>query len=160
MNTNINNQFITTLKAIAGTLLAIPLIAATSWPQPALAFTERVQPARGVVFLVETKIPIVLVKGSILGVTASAYSSTVSQTDADPFTTASGARVRSGIIAANFLPLGTVVEIDSQQYVVDDRLNVRYNNVPQVDIWMPTTTQAFSYGIRTTALKIISLPQD
>src|SRR3990167_1248447 len=40
-------------------------------------------------------------------VTITAYSSTPEETDSTPFITASGTHVRDGVVAANFLPLGT-----------------------------------------------------
>jgi len=42
-------------------------------------------------------------------VTVTAYSSTKDQTDGDPYLTGLGTPVRDGIVAANFLPVGTVV---------------------------------------------------
>jgi len=42
-------------------------------------------------------------------VTVTAYSSTKDQTDGDPYLTGLGTPVRDGIVAANFLPIGTVV---------------------------------------------------
>ena len=44
-----------------------------------------------------------------IDVVVTAYSSTVWQTDDTPFITASGTTVRDGIVAANFLPMGTKV---------------------------------------------------
>jgi len=47
----------------------------------------------------------------VMRVTATAYNSVPEQTDDTPFITASGSHVRMGVIAANFLPMGTLVKI-------------------------------------------------
>jgi 3D (Asp-Asp-Asp) domain-containing protein len=96
--------------------------------------------------------------GMLVSVWASAYSSTEAQTDSDPFTTAWGTHVRPGIIAANFLPLGTKVLINGQEYTVEDRLNSRYNNEYMIDVWMGSTTEALQFGIRLITFEIVSLP--
>src|SRR6188472_3241758 len=87
-----------------------------AYPAPALAFANQIQgPAR-------------FEGGKYIEVSATAYSSTEGQTDASPFITASGATVRYGIIAANFLPLHTKIRIGNQVFTVEDRMNERYNN--------------------------------
>ncbi|MDX1608444.1 MAG: hypothetical protein R3251_04500 [Candidatus Spechtbacterales bacterium] len=86
-----------------------------------------------------------------------AYSSTPDQTDSTPFTTASGTRVRDGIVAANFLPIGTKIKIPEyygdKVFVVEDRMNARYWQ--KVDIWMPTKGEALSFGLRNTYIEVI-----
>jgi 3D (Asp-Asp-Asp) domain-containing protein len=96
--------------------------------------------------------------GAVLGVISTAYSSTVAQTDNTPFITASGTRVRPGIIAANFLPLGTRVRIGASTYAVEDRMNVRYNDKYRIDIWMASTERAKAYGAKPVLIEIVSLP--
>lgn len=92
-----------------------------------------------------------------LEVFVTAYSSTVDQTDSDPFITASNKMVRSGLIAANFLPFGTQVmfpEIFGDQvFVVEDRMHSRYQQT--VDIWMPTRQKAENFGILKTKMIIL-----
>ena len=65
----------------------------------------------------------------IMVVLATAYSSTPDQTDATPFITAWNTRVRDGILAANFLPFGTLVKIPEvfgdKIFVVEDRMHQR-----------------------------------
>lgn len=91
-------------------------------------------------------------------VSASAYSSTVDQTDNTPFITASGTHVRDGVIATNFLPFGTIVKIPSlygnKIFIVEDRMNKRfwYN----VDIWLPNRETAIQFGRRTIEIEIVS----
>ncbi len=89
------------------------------------------------------------------------YSSTVDQTNSDPFTTASGARVRDGIVASNSLPFGTKIRIPEyfgdKIFVVKDRMNRRYSYPKNdyydgyVDIWFSTRQQAINFGrVRST----------
>ncbi len=107
------------------------------------------------------KIPTVgaLAEGSTVRVLATAYSSTVDQTDANPFYTASGTHVHIGTLAANFLPFGTRVEINGQTYTVEDRLNARYNGKYIVDIWFPTRAEALQFGVRVVEMEIKVLPK-
>lgn len=94
-----------------------------------------------------------------LTVRASAYSSTVDQTDSDPFTTASGAKVRDGGIAMNGIQFGTKVRIPSHYgdkvFTVTDRMNARWGN-KRIDIWMPTRAGAKQWGVRTVTIEVLS----
>jgi 3D (Asp-Asp-Asp) domain-containing protein len=85
-----------------------------------------------------------------------AYSSEVGQTDSTPFITASGTSVRHGVIAANFLPIGTRVRLPDlygdEVFVVEDRMNARYNQ--RVDIWMEETADARNFGIHWTTVEV------
>ncbi len=82
--------------------------------------------------------------------TVTAYSSTPDQTDATPFTTANGTRVRDGIVAANFLPFHTRVRFPDlygdKVFVVEDRMNARFPN--RVDIWMEARKPARDFGLK------------
>lgn len=90
-------------------------------------------------------------------VPTTAYTSDPGETDASPFTTADGSRVRDGIIAANFLPIGTRVRIPEyfgdKVFEVHDRMNARYTQ--RVDIWMVTKKEAFNWGIRRVKIEIL-----
>ena len=97
--------------------------------------------------------------GTRFRVTAVAYSSTVSQTDLTPCITAAGTRVRQGVIATNFLPLGTRIRIGDDTYVVEDRMNERYNGVRIIDIWHPTTEQAKRFGVRPLEIEVLGSPE-
>jgi 3D (Asp-Asp-Asp) domain-containing protein len=97
-------------------------------------------------------------KGSVVVVLATAYSSTPDQTFGNPFITASGTRVRPGVIAANFLPIGTRVRIGNTIYTVEDRLNSRFNNTYRIDIWMESRSQAREFGVRRRVIEIVHLP--
>ena len=91
-------------------------------------------------------------------VLVTAYSSTVNQTDANPFCTASGAQVHAGTLAANFLPFGTVVRIDGKEYRVEDRLSSRYNGKSIVDIWQPSVEAGLNFGVQAMDLEVVSVP--
>ncbi|MFA6511914.1 MAG: hypothetical protein WCV86_02195 [Patescibacteria group bacterium] len=90
--------------------------------------------------------------------TVTAYSSTVDQTDGDPFTAASGARVFDGMLAHNTLPFGTKVRIPEyfgdKVFIVLDRLNPRYGQY-MADIWMETREQAKQWGARIVTIEIL-----
>lgn len=83
-----------------------------------------------------------------LTIPITAYSSEPWQTDDTPFITASGTHVRDGIVAANFLPIGTKVRIPEiygeKVFVVEDRMNARYYY--HLDIWMAETPDAKAFG--------------
>lgn len=111
--------------------------------------------------------PLVQVKGrkfvrSTSNVMATAYSSTVDQTDSSPCTTANGFNVckhnQENVIAANFLPFGTRVRMPDmfgdRVFVVQDRMNARYRN-GRVDIWMKTRTAALKFGVKQVALEVL-----
>jgi len=89
-------------------------------------------------------------------VTVSAYSSTNGQTDGTPYLTGMGTLVRDGIIAANFLPIGTVVrfpdKFGEKIFVVEDRMNEKYGL--QVDIWISEQEEAKKFGIQYLKMEI------
>ncbi len=93
-----------------------------------------------------------------LWVTVTAYSSTVDQTDSDPFTTASGERVRDGVAAWNGVPFGTELKLPShfgdKVFVIKDRLNPRASAY-HVDIWMPTRAEAVQWGARVIKVELL-----
>jgi 3D (Asp-Asp-Asp) domain-containing protein len=97
--------------------------------------------------------------GSRVRVLATAYSSTVDQTDANPFYTASGTHVHPGTLAANFLPFGSRVKINDRIYTVEDRMNARYNGKYIVDIWFPSRTEALQFGVRVMEMEVVLLPR-
>lgn len=91
-------------------------------------------------------------------VRATAYSSTVDQTDDSPFVTASGTYVRDGIIAANFLPFGTQVRIPGvfgdKIFIVEDRMNKRYWH--NIDVWFPDRQLAKEFGVKNITIEVIA----
>lgn len=82
-------------------------------------------------------------------VTVTGYSSSIDETDDEPYITASGVYVKEGIVATNFLPIGTKIKIPSlfgdKVFVVHDRMNKRYYY--RVDVWFPTKEEAKNFGI-------------
>lgn len=93
----------------------------------------------------------------VITLTVTAYSSTVDQCGSTPFTTASGTQVRDGVIAANFLPIGTKVRFPDQFgdkiFVVEDRMAARYNQ--RADIWMSSRELAKQWGVRHVKMEIL-----
>lgn len=87
-----------------------------------------------------------------------AYTSTVDQCDDDPFIAASGKRVYDGMIAANWLPMGTKVKIPDlygdKIFTVDDRMNSRYG-FGRMDIWLDATkAEARKFGVKRVKVEV------
>lgn len=87
-----------------------------------------------------------------------AYTSTVDQCDDDPFIAAGGKHVYDGMIAANWLPLGTKIKIPSlygdKIFTVDDRMNARYG-YGRMDIWLDTTkAEAKKFGVKRVEVEV------
>ena len=90
-------------------------------------------------------------------VVVTAYSSTPEQTDDTPFITASGTRVREGIVAANFLPMGTKIKLPDiygdKIFVVEDRMHPRKKYM--VDIWFASYQDAKEFGAKLTYIEVL-----
>lgn len=86
-----------------------------------------------------------------------AYTSTVGQTDASPFVTASGATVQDGTVANNCLPFGTQISFPElygdKIFTVTDRMAARYG-CNSFDLWFPTTTAAWQFGKQYTTVNV------
>lgn len=93
-----------------------------------------------------------------LTIRVTAYSSTRDQTDSDPFTTASGAKVTDGTFAMNCVPFGTKIRIPAKfgdrVFTVQDRMNSKWG-CARGDIWMPSRALAKQWGIRTVTIEIL-----
>lgn len=95
-------------------------------------------------------------------VVATAYSSSVEETDSDPCTTANGFNVCKNnienVIAANFLPFGTRIRIPElygeRTFTVHDRMNSRYGR-GRIDIWMKTKNSARQFGVKRIKMEIV-----
>ena len=87
----------------------------------------------------------------------SAYTSRVRETDSTPFITASGSRVRWGIVASNKFPMGTRLRLPdlfgSEVFVVEDCMASRYKD--RVDIWMPNLIPAQKFGIKDARVEVV-----
>jgi len=92
-----------------------------------------------------------------INVVVTAYSSTPEQTDDTPFITASGSRVREGIVAANFLPMGTKIKLPDiygdKIFVVEDRMHPRKKYM--VDIWFASFQEAKEFGAKLTYVEVL-----
>ena len=86
-----------------------------------------------------------------------AYSSTSWETDDNPFITAAGTWVRDGIVANNYLSMGTKIRIPQifggKVFVVEDRMHWTKGNY-YIDIWFPDYKQAKSFGAKRTYIEI------
>ncbi len=95
-------------------------------------------------------------------VVATAYSSSVEETDSDPCTTANGFNVCKNnienVIAANFLPFGTRVRIPElygdRTFTVHDRMYSRYGN-GRIDVWLKTKQSARQFGVKRIKMEVV-----
>lgn len=114
--------------------------------------------------------PVVRSSGRSAVVHSTAYNSAPNQTDSSPYVTATGTRVRSGVVAlsrdllARF-PYGTRITIEDlsgrygsvlrgRVFVVEDTMHPRIGNT--VDVWMGSRSEAMAWGtrnIRITAVR-------
>jgi 3D (Asp-Asp-Asp) domain-containing protein len=92
--------------------------------------------------------------GTQLTVPVVAYAPSPYQTDSSPCRTASGTRVRRGTVATNFLPMGTVLRIGEDYFIVEDRMHPRYDRV--IDVFKPSTAEAREFGRQTLTVTIIA----
>lgn len=92
-------------------------------------------------------------------VVITAYSSTIGETDETPFITASGGRVREGIVANNWLPLGTQIRIPElygdKIFVVEDRMSWQKSNY-HFDIWFSSHRAAENFGAKRTYVEVLA----
>ncbi|SRR3989339_432814 len=89
-------------------------------------------------------------------VTSTAYNSLPNQTDDTPWITAMGTRCREGVVASNFLPLGTKVMIEGfgeRVFVVEDRMHTRFSD--RIDVWFRGYNDAMKYGKRDIDFYIV-----
>ncbi|MEK7532755.1 MAG: hypothetical protein AAB579_04130 [Patescibacteria group bacterium] len=90
-------------------------------------------------------------------VVATAYNSLAWQTDDTPFITASGTHTRHGVVAANFLPIGTRVRFPEVYgdtvFTVEDRMNQKYNR-GRIDIWMLEYRDAKQFGAKRLKMEV------
>jgi len=90
-------------------------------------------------------------------VSLTGYSSTIDQTNSEPFITASGEWVRDGIVATNSLPFGTKIRIPQlfgdKIFTVQDRMNSKYTD--RIDIWFPSRQQAKNFGLKYATVEIL-----
>ena len=84
------------------------------------------------------------------------YSSEISQTDSTPFITASGTKVRDGVIACPmYLEIGTWLFIDGDVYICEDRMKQTEPYMYYFDIWFATREEALEWGKQLKEIKKI-----
>ena len=70
-------------------------------------------------------------------------------------TTASGAKAKEGYTcAANFVPMGSIIIYEGHKYVVQDRMNPKYNR--HVDIFMESYKKALQFGRKEAKVQVIT----
>ncbi|GAA4016546.1 hypothetical protein GCM10022631_31180 [Deinococcus rubellus] len=147
------------LGGLAQTFTPLPLL-------PQLPDSFMTQRALQSALVTETGLGSEVAVGRVAGasrtVRATAYNSEVGQTDASPFITATGTRVRPGVIALSrdllrVFPYGTRVTLrdsagllNGRVFIVEDTMNVRLANT--IDIWMGSRSQAIQWGARTVRI--------
>ena len=94
-----------------------------------------------------------LLKAKILAV-ITCYNPVEAQCDSNPEITASGKKVREGFIANNCLKFGTSVVIEDKIYVVEDRMNKRYDECKFFDILLFDLKEARECGKKIKELEI------
>lgn len=91
-------------------------------------------------------------------VVVTAYSSSPWETDDTPYITAAGTQVRDGIVANNYLPIGTKIRIPElfgdKIFVVEDRMHWTMGNY-HIDIWFPSYWEALNFGTKITYIEIL-----
>lgn len=92
-----------------------------------------------------------------VAVVITGYSSTEDQTDDTPFTTAWNTETKHGVVAANWLPLGTKIRIPelfgNQVFTVEDRMHPR--NADKLDIWFQSREEALRFGVKKARVEIL-----
>jgi 3D (Asp-Asp-Asp) domain-containing protein len=86
-----------------------------------------------------------------LRVVATGYSSTPDQTDSSPFITATGTRVRAGVIALS-PDLRRLLPYGSEILVVEDSTHPRLRQT--MDVWFPSREAALRWGRRTLTVEL------
>ena len=93
----------------------------------------------------------------INSLTITGYSSEPDQTDNDPFITASGKPVHSGIVASNFLPFGTKIKIPKvfgdEVFTIEDRMAKKHSD--KIDVWFSSEIEALRFGVKTADVIIL-----
>lgn len=88
---------------------------------------------------------------AVVPVTAvvTAYTSSPEETDDTPNVNAAGKETRSGTAACPAkYAFGTVIEIEGEKFVCEDRMHLRYRHGDFYDIWMESREEALKWGRR------------
>jgi 3D (Asp-Asp-Asp) domain-containing protein len=123
------------------------------------------------------------VANPVYSVRGTAYNSMVSQTNSQPFITATGARTGWGVVAVSRdllggdLPYGTLVRLrdlgnyhngrgagayqdllDDTVFVVEDTMHPRKRN--QIDLWFADYAAAMAWGVRQLEVEVVRYGRD
>lgn len=123
------------------------------------------------------------VANPVFTVRATAYNSMESQTNAQPFVTATGSRTRWGVIAVSRdllgrdLPYGSLVRLrdlgnfhsgrgagayqallDANLFVVEDTMHPRKSQ--QIDLWFADYASAVAWGVRELEVEVVRYGRD
>jgi 3D (Asp-Asp-Asp) domain-containing protein len=106
-------------------------------------------------------LPITPWPGSVkqkIEVLVTAYSSTIEETDENPFLTADESSVKEGIVASNLLEIGTKIRIPEifgeKIFIVKDRMNKKKGKY-QIDVWFEDQKKALEFGVKKTYIEIL-----
>ncbi|WP_019007949.1 3D domain-containing protein [Deinococcus aquatilis] len=143
-------------------------VAQVARPAPAPARVATPAPVRAV----PTTAPIAQAPvrtGRTAIVRATAYNSLPGQTDSSPFITATGTRVRPGVVALSrdllrTFPYGSKIMLEDMSgrynnllkgriFIVEDTMAARKTN--SLDIWMGTRSEAIRFGARTLRITAV-----
>jgi hypothetical protein len=125
--------------------------------QPLAASAPKIEYGKNEMAMVgqNSLLPIAGIKEEMMLATVTMYNNLSWQTDSTPNITASNSQVREGIVANNCLEFGTLVEIGGKTYIVEDRLNARFNNCCECfDIFSFDLKEAIQYGRQQKIVKI------
>lgn len=107
--------------------------------------------------LLQAKSPKPLESAPIFLMYVTAYSSSADETDSTPDVTASGTRVRDGVVASNLFSFGTRIRIPglfgNKIFLVEDRMSQRFGN--RIDVWMPSKGKALRFGKQMAEVKLV-----
>ena len=97
-----------------------------------------------------------VVPKKVVEATITKYNPVPAQCDSTPDITASGKKVREGIIACpEWLPFGTKVEIKGKTYTCEDRMAERYRHQWRFDILTFDEREAKKWGAKKMRVKIL-----
>lgn len=86
-------------------------------------------------------------KGQMVQAVVTAYTSSIEETDDNPWETASGTKPGPGTVACpDRLPFGTVIEIEGRRFTCEDRMNKRYRESDHYDVWVESKEIALNWG--------------
>lgn len=93
-------------------------------------------------------------------VVVTAYSSSIQETDENPYITAAGTWVRDGIVANNKYPFGTKIRFPEiygdKIFIVEDRMHWR-KGLYQFDVWMDSYKEAKRFGAKIVEAEILEI---